>query len=256
MTAASRFRHAISSTRSRGSTGLQDPGGEITRQVPCRRAGEDPALPLENVVLLPDGSSACTSSNPLPQLMEHALAGDRRVGMIAVRPEGSGEIRPATAAVRDRRAPASSRSISAAPGRFQLLLRATERFRVCGAAREPGRLYRISRSSRCRSRSATRRPPARCDRVVGLLAQLAERTRGLCGPSTAPSCARSALSLHTGVAQSLALPTLAREAVAARVATLAERLERLAGASISTWPCSIAAPRAARKRCTEARQGA
>jgi hypothetical protein len=192
-----------------------------------------PLFPLENVVLLPEGMVPLHIFEPrYRQLTEAALAGDRRIGMIAVRPEGSGEMAGEPPLFEIGCAGFVAEHQRSADGRFQLLLRAMERFRVLRELpREPGRLYRIAEIEPLQEQVGDQATALRArDRVVELLAQLAERTLG--PVRTIDSAQLRALGLAhfaTGIAQSLALPTREKQSLL-EAATLAERLERLAGA--------------------------
>jgi Lon protease-like protein len=192
-----------------------------------------PLFPLENVVLLPEGIVPLHIFEArYRQMTEDALAGDRRVGMIAVRPEGSDEMAGEPPLFEIGCAGFIAEHQRSADGRFQLLLRAAERFRVLRELpREPGRLYRIAEIEPLQEQVGDEAAALRArDRVVELLVELA--TRGP-GPLRAldASQLRSLGLAHfaTGVAQSLALPTREKQSLL-EAATLAERLERLASA--------------------------
>jgi len=192
-----------------------------------------PLFPLENVVLLPEGSVPLHVFEPrYRQLTEHALAGDRRIGMIAVRPEGSGEMAGEPPLFEIGCAGFVAEHQRSADGRFHLLLRAAERFRVLRELpREPGRLYRVAEIERLQEEPGDAEAARQArDRVLHLLVRLTERTLGPgqaidSGPLRALGLAHFASS----VAQSLALPTREKQSLL-EAATLAERLEQLAGA--------------------------
>jgi hypothetical protein len=192
-----------------------------------------PLFPLENVVLLPDGVVPLHIFEPrYRQMTEHALAGDRHLGMIAVRTGGSSEMAGEPPLFEIGCAGFIAEHQRSADGRFQLLLRATERFRVLRELpREPGRLYRVAEIEQLQEDVGDAEAARRArDQVLDLLVRLTERRLGPkrsidSGPLRALGLARFA----TSVAQSLALPTREKQSLL-EAATLAERLERLAGA--------------------------
>jgi len=192
-----------------------------------------PLFPLENVVLLPEGVVPLHIFEPrYRQLTEHALAGDRRIGMIAVRPEGSGEMAGEPPLFEIGCAGFVAEHQRSADGRFHLLLRATERFRVLRELpREPGRLYRVAEIEPLPEEVGDAEAAVQArDRVLHLLVRLAERRIG--PQRSIDSDSLRALGLAhfaTSVAQSLALPTREKQSLL-EAATLAERLARLAGA--------------------------
>jgi Lon protease-like protein len=192
-----------------------------------------PLFPLENVVLLPEGVVPLHIFEPrYRQLTEHALAGDRRVGMIAVRPEGSHEMAGDPPLFEIGCAGFVAEHQRSADGRFQLLLRAAERFRVLRELpREPGRLYRIAEIEPLQEQLGDEAAALHArDRVVELLAELARRMLGPVRPIDSDQLRALGLAhFATGVAQSLALPTREKQSLL-EASTLAERLTRLAGA--------------------------
>ena len=122
-----------------------------------------PLFPLANVVLFPRVKTPLHIFEPrYRQLTEHALAGERRIGMVAVRPEHLERMRGRSAAVRGRLRRRDPRC-AAAPRR-PLQHRARGRAALPHRAREPPRrgaaLPRRARSRSSRMRSI-RRAPAR-----------------------------------------------------------------------------------------------
>jgi len=100
--------------------------------------------------------------------------------MIAVRPEGSGEMAGEPPLFEIGCAGFVAEHQRSADGRFHLLLRATERFRVLRELpREPGRLYRVAEIEPLPEEvgDAEEAGQAR-DRVLHLLVRLAERRIG------------------------------------------------------------------------------
>jgi Lon protease-like protein len=107
---------------------------------------EIPLFPLDGVVLFPSTRAPLHIFEPrYRQMMEAALAGPRTLGMVAVLPEHRGEMAgdPPVFAI------GCAGFIEAferlADGRFNLLLRATQRFRILRERPpEGGRLYRVA----------------------------------------------------------------------------------------------------------------
>ena len=192
-----------------------------------------PLFPLENVVLLPEGVVPLHVFEPrYRQMTEHALAGDRRIGMIAVRPEGAHEMGGEPPLFSVGCAGFVAEHQRSADGRFQLLLRAAERFRVLRELpRGPNRLYRVAEIEPLPEQLGDEAAALRArDRVVELLAQLTQRTLG--PKRTIDGAQLRALDLAqfvAGVAQSLGLPTREKQSLL-EAPTIAERLERLVGA--------------------------
>jgi Lon protease-like protein len=190
-----------------------------------------PLFPLANVVLLPEGVVPLHIFEPrYRQMTEDALVGDRRLGMIAVRPEASGEMAGEPPLFEIGCAGSVAEHQRIADGRFQLLLRAEERFRVLRELpREPGRLYRIAEIEPLPEHAGDEATALRArERIVELLARLAARMP----VQTLEVDQLRKLGLArfaTAVAQSLALPTREKQSLL-EAATLAERLERLAAA--------------------------
>jgi Lon protease-like protein len=192
-----------------------------------------PLFPLANVVLLPEGVVPLhIFESRYRQMTEDALAGDRRLGMIAVRPEGSGEMAGEPPLFEIGCAGLVTEHQRIPDGRFQLLLRAEERFRVLRELpREPGRLYRIAEIEPLPEHAGDGEAALRArERIVELLERLAARMPGpLRTLDIAQLRALELARFATGVAQSLALPTREKQSLL-EAATLAERLERLADA--------------------------
>ena len=192
-----------------------------------------PLFPLENVVLLPEGTVPLHIFEPrYRQLMEDALAGDRRIGMVAVRPERAREMSgdPPTYEVGCAGFVAEHQRL--ADGRFHLLLRATHRFRIVRELpRDGSRLYRIAEVDPLEEPLGDRAAALRSrDRVIELLGQLAERMLGAEQSLDVESLRNLELAhFASGVAQSVALPTREKQALL-EAPTVAARLEQLAGA--------------------------
>ncbi len=119
-----------------------------------------------------------------------------------------------------------------ADGRFHLLLRATHRFRIVREVpRDGSRLYRIAEVDPLEEPLGDRASALRArDRVIELLAQLAERMLGTeQSLDVAQLRALELAQFASGVTQAVALPTREKQALL-EAPTLAARLEQLAGA--------------------------
>jgi hypothetical protein len=187
-------------------------------------------FPLENVVLLPEGVVPLHIFEPrYRQMMEDVLAADRRVGMVAVRPEHAHEMAGDPPLYAIGCAGFVSEYQRLADGRFHLLLRATHRFRIVRELpREAGRRYRVAEVEALEERLGDRaRALAARERVIELLLRLSRR---MLGPERSVDVAQlRALELGqlaSGVAQSVGLPTREKQALL-EANTLAERLESL-----------------------------
>ena len=192
-----------------------------------------PLFPLENVVLLPEGVVPLHVFEPrYRQMMEDALAGDRRIGMIAVRPERAHEMAGDPPLYEIGCAGFVAEHQRLADGRFHLMLRATHRFRIeRELPREAGRLYRVAEVVALEERLGDRDEALRSrERVIDLLVQLTTRMLGPeRGLDVEQLRALELAQLASGVAQSVGLPTREKQALL-EADTLAERLERLASA--------------------------
>jgi Lon protease-like protein len=190
-------------------------------------------FPLDNVVLLPGVVLPLHVFEPrYRQLAASVVAGDRQVGMIAVRPEHAHEMAGdpplydvgcAGFVTEHRRLP---------DGRYQMLLQGTQRFRVVREPpREGERLYRIAEIEPLEDDpgDVTRAEELR-DRAIELLVRLTERTmeEGQAldvGRLRALEIAQFA----NVISQSVTLPTPEKQSLL-EADTVTERLERLVGA--------------------------
>jgi hypothetical protein len=192
-----------------------------------------PLFPLENVVLLPELAVPLhVFELRYRQLTADALAGDRRIGMIAVRPEHTHamagdpplyEVGCAGFVSDHRRLP---------DGRYHLLLQGTHRFRILGELpRDAARLYRIAEAEPLPEAAGdAARASALRDQVIELLVRLSERTLA---PGQAIDLARlralEVTRFANAVSQSVNLPTREKQSLL-EAASSEERLERLASA--------------------------
>jgi Lon protease-like protein len=109
-----------------------------------------PLFPLANVVLFPGVQTPLHIFEPrYRQMTEHALAGERRIGMVTVRPERLDAIAgdpPIFGVGCEGRITDAKRLPD---GRFNLLLLGTQRFRILSErAPDAGRLYRVAEIER------------------------------------------------------------------------------------------------------------
>jgi uncharacterized protein len=196
-------------------------------------AARIPLFPLDNVVLLPEGVVPLHVFEPrYRQMMEDALAGERRIGMIAVRPEHAQEMAGDPPLYAVGCAGFVTEHQRLADGRFHLLLKATHRFRVLRELpKEEGRLYRIAEVEPLEERPGDAEAAARArDSVVELLDRLAVRLLGADRGVDAPQLRALGLAqFAAGVAQAVALPTPEKQALL-EAESVEARLERLAGA--------------------------
>lgn len=209
-------------------------GGGPKGSGPSPNAGRRLALfPLDNVVLLPGVVLPLHVFEPrYRQLTVDVLAGDRQIGMIAVRPEHAGEMAgdPPIYAIGCAGFVTEHRRL--ADGRYHLLLQGTKRFRVVREIpREGERLYRLAEIEPLEDVTGdAEKAEALRERTLELLVRLTERTLE---PGQALDTARLR-TLEIGqfanvISQSVNLPTPEKQSLL-EAATLSERLERLVGA--------------------------
>jgi Lon protease-like protein len=192
-----------------------------------------PLFPLENVVLLPEGVIPLHVFEPrYRQMMEDALAGDRRIGMIAVRPDAAHQMAGDPPLYEIGCAGFIAEHQRLADGRFHLLLRAVHRFRIVRELpRDARRLYRVAEVEALEEQPGPEGVALRArDRAIELLDSLARRTLGPeRGIDVASLRALGLAQFASGVGQSVGLPTPEKQALL-EAQTLAERLEQLANA--------------------------
>ncbi|MEN8160719.1 MAG: LON peptidase substrate-binding domain-containing protein [Myxococcota bacterium] len=192
-----------------------------------------PLFPLDNVVLMPGVVLPLHVFEPrYRQLSTDVLAGERRIGMIAVRPEHSHEmggdpplyeVGCAGFVTEHRRLP---------DGRFHLLLQGTERFRVLREIpREGDRLYRLAEIEPLEDEPGdVARAGSLRDRAIELLLRLTERTLPEDQALDAERLRALELAQFANViSQSVNLPAPEKQSLL-EAATTSERLERLVGA--------------------------
>jgi hypothetical protein len=146
---------------------------------------EIPLFPLSTVVLFPRVRTPLHVFEPrYRQLTEHALAGERRIGMVMVHPDHVAEMAGEPPVYPIGCAGVISQAQRFRDGRFLIVLDGAFRFRIAEELpRRPGRLYRVARAERLpepydpgeRGRVAELR--GRVLELVGRLLALADRER-------------------------------------------------------------------------------
>ena len=106
-----------------------------------------PLFPLPNVVLFPGARVPLHVFEPrYRQMTAHALAGERRIGMVAIRPEHLSESAGDPPLFSIGCAGLVEQATRRDDGRYDIVLRGTERFRILGELPRTGeRLYRVAR---------------------------------------------------------------------------------------------------------------
>jgi hypothetical protein len=107
-----------------------------------------PIFPLANVVLFPRGRVPLHVFEPrYRQMTAEALAGERRIGMVAVRPEHAADMAGDPPVFAVGCAGVIERVAARDDGRYDLVLLGTHRFRIAEELpREGDRLYRVVRA--------------------------------------------------------------------------------------------------------------
>ena len=190
-----------------------------------------PLFPLSNVVLFPGVQTPLHIFEPrYRQMTEHALAGDRRIGMVAVRPERVDAIAgdpPVFGVGCEGRITDAKRLPD---GRFNLLLLGTQRFRILRErAPDSGRLYRVAEIERLEDAfDAAARPRvlALRHRAIELVAEIA-RAAGS-GPPLTPDLFRDVddVTFVNALANAFPLPSTEKQGLL-EAASIPERYERL-----------------------------
>lgn len=193
-----------------------------------------PLFPLASVVLFPDSVVPLHVFEPrYRQLTSDVLAGDRLIGMIAVRPGHEHEMAgdPALYSIGCAGFVTDHRKL--ADGRFHILLRGTSRFRILEEPPRPAeRLYRVAEVNELEDEIGD---PEQVEelrtRVIEQLAEVARRSFGEAASSFDPS-RLGGLELRRfvgGVCQAVGLPTPEKQSLL-ESGDLAERLLRLQSA--------------------------
>jgi hypothetical protein len=158
---------------------------------------EIPIFPLSTVVLLPGVQTPLHLFEPrYRQMAEHALAGERRIGMVVVPPEhvdtmpGDPPVYPIGCAgivAQSRRLP---------DGRYDIMLAGTERFRIeREPERPPERLYRVAEVELLDDPF----PEEARERVAGLREVIVELVRSLVSHTDAGRAGQITPELFHGV---------------------------------------------------------
>jgi Lon protease-like protein len=131
-----------------GAASRQPMPGYLRRVSEPARIEEIPLFPLASVVLFPHGRVPLhVFEARYRQLSAHALAGARRIGMVAVRPEHVDAMAGDPPLYSVGCAGVIEEAVRRKDGRYDLVLRGTHRFRIVEEPpREGDRLYRIART--------------------------------------------------------------------------------------------------------------
>jgi len=193
-----------------------------------------PIFPLSNVVLFPDAVAPLHIFEPrYRQLMQAALAGDRLIGMVTVRPEHLEEMSgdPPVYAVGCLGFIGEHQRL--ADGRYNLLLRGTQRFRIREElARESSQLYRSAEVEVLEDRLADpQAAEAARAGVIKRLRELAHRSLGEQADAFDPErlAALSLCNFAGGVCQAVGLPPQEKQGML-EADDVGDRLRRLENA--------------------------
>ncbi len=196
---------------------------------------EIPIFPLGNVVLFPGAAVPLHIFEPrYRQMAADAIEGERLIGMATVRPEAAHEMAGDPPLYDVGCAGFIEQHQRLADGRYQIVLRATRRFRIEEEVPRTGdRLYRVARVEELPEADGD---PASAEalraRVVEQLEKIAHHALGPEGVRGFDSARLGALdpaSFVNGVAQSIALPPQEKQGLL-EADTIEERMRRLEGA--------------------------
>ena len=136
-------------------------------------------FPLSNVVLFPRVQAPLHLFEPrYRQMAEHALDGDRRIGMVVVPPEHTAEMHGDPPVYPIGCAGTIGHSQRLGDGRFNVVLIGTHRFRITGEPSRPSeRLYRVAQVEPLEDRFE----PAEQGRVAELRQRIIELVAQLMG---------------------------------------------------------------------------
>jgi len=192
-------------------------------------------FPLSNVVLFPRVRTPLHVFEPrYRELTAHALAGDRRIGMVAVPPAHVERIAgdPPVYPIGCEGVISQARRLP--DGRFHIVLDGTQRFRILEEpARPPGRLYRVARIERL----AEPYDPVAREGVTRLRERIVELVRRLLAQTDSARAAEITPELFRGVDDEGFVNTLANALVLdppekqglLEAPGIPERFERLEG---------------------------
>jgi Lon protease-like protein len=187
-------------------------------------------FPLSNVALFPDLEIPLHIFEPrYRQMIADSLAGARRIGMVTVRPEAAGDMAGDPVIFPIGCAGIITRAQQLPDGRFHLLLRGTERFRVEEEPPRPDeRLYRAARVETivdaCDATDAARIEASR-ERVMALLDALAA-AEGADAPDAGALGTVDDVRLVNGLSNGLAFSPAEKQRLL-EADSIAERFERL-----------------------------
>ena len=191
-------------------------------------------FPLSNVVLFPQVRCPLHLFEPrYRQLARHVLEGDRRIGMVTVRPEGLETIQGDPPVFDIGCAGVIADSEELADGRYNIVLQGSFRFRILGELHRPqGQLYRSARVERLEDGF----DPADADRVANLRGRVIELVGSLAQAARSPRAAEFSsktfdtledTALVNALSNALAFPPTEKQGLLEAVSIL-ERYERLA----------------------------
>jgi len=190
-----------------------------------------PLFPLANVVLFPRVTTPLHVFEPrYRQMTEQALAGDRRIGMVTVRPEHADAIAGDPPLFEIGCEGLISDSRRHPDGRFDIVLLGTHRFRIVRElAREGTRLYRIAEVEKLDDAF----DPAAKPRVIALRHRAIELAVELTGaasgrPPLTPEAFRNVddVTFVNALANAFPLPPAEKQGLL-EAASIPERYERL-----------------------------
>ena len=195
---------------------------------------EIPIFPLGNVVLFPGAAVPLYIFEPrYRQMTAESIEGERIIGMVTVRPEAAHAMAGDPPVYEVGCAGFIEEHQQLADGRYQIMLRATGRFRIEEELpRTPERLYRVARVIELPEAEGDRTAAERLrSQVVEHLEQIAFHALG---PERAGSFDAARLvaldpaSFVNGVSQSIALPPQEKQSLL-EADTVEERMRRLEG---------------------------
>ena len=196
---------------------------------------EIPLFPLGNVVLFPGAAVPLHIFEPrYRQMTADAIEGERLIGMVAVRPEAAHGMAGDPPVYDIGCAGFIEQHQQLADGRYQIVLRATHRFRVeQELPRTEKRLYRVARVEELpEAEGDLAAAGALRSRIVEHLEEIAHHALGAGGSHGFDPARLDALdpaSFVNGVAQSIALPPQEKQGLL-DADTIEERMRRLEGA--------------------------
>jgi Lon protease-like protein len=190
-----------------------------------------PLFPLANVALFPRVQTPLHVFEPrYRQMTEHALAGDRRIGMVVVRPEHLERMAEDPPVFEVGCEGAITNAQQLPDGRFYIVLQGTQRFRIVReSAREAGRLYRVAEIDKLEDTF----DPVAVPRVIALRERAIELAAELTGaqssrPALTPGAFRNIddETFVNALSNAFALAAAEKQSLL-EAASIPERYERL-----------------------------